>query len=130
MNCHIVHLIKNNRMTSTGEQIRSKTQFLFRHGAKRVSLGIAMLSAGIFLGAAVPKAQAQAGVFAANTIRHAIIHKISNHSSGFLKSPLDSNKMMVITPEPGTWSLMTLGGGVGLAAWWLRRRSTQNKISQ
>jgi hypothetical protein len=130
MNCLTVQFIKNSCMSSIGERIMSKTQFLFRRDAHSIGLGVSILCVCVFLGAAAPSARAQAGIFVANAIKNAIVHKISgNHNSNSFNSPLDSNKMMVVLPEPGSPSLMALGGVVGLAAWWLRRRSTRKSTS-
>jgi len=108
----------------------SKTQFLFRRGAHSTGLGVSIFCACVMLGAAAPSARAQAGVFVANAIKNAVIHKITgNHNADSFQSPLDSNKMLVILPEPGTPSLMALGGVVGLAGWWLRRRSARKSTS-
>jgi hypothetical protein len=131
MNCLIIHLIKNGRMNSLGECVMSKIRFSFQRYARRAGLGASVLCAALFLGAAVPGAHAQAGNLLAHAIKRALIHKISGgHNSNSFKSPLDSNKEMVVLPEPGASPLVALGGAVGLAAWWLRRPSTVKKDSQ
>jgi len=101
-----------------------KTKSLFQRGARNAGLFVSLLFACVFLEAAAPGARAQAGVFVANAIKHAIIHKISSSHLDRYNSPLDGNKMMEIVPEPGTPTLLALGGFVGLVAWRLRRRST------
>jgi hypothetical protein len=80
----------------------------------------------LLLAAAAPSARANG---LGNALGHAIINKVTGGHDLHFNSPLDGHKLFVIIPEPNSGVLLALGGLVGLAAWRLRNRKAQNKIS-
>lgn len=92
------------------------------------SVTVSVLSALIFFAAFVPAAHAQTAPSLGNAVK-AVLHRNFRASDlPLFKSPFNSNKMLVVIPEPNTVALVVAGGLVGLIAWRLRHsaRKIQN----